>query len=61
MRRVLFSAVAACALLSGGAAAQAACGDVSLGEYTWQSAQAMTNVDDFILKNGSIVTVYDKH
>ena len=51
MRHLLFSAVAATALLGSGAA-QAACGDVSLGEYTWQSAQAMTNVDQFILKNG---------
>lgn len=51
MRRLLFSAVAAAALMSG-SAANAACGDVSLAEFTWQSAQAMTNVDDFILKNG---------
>lgn len=51
MRRVLFSAAAACALL-GGAPAYAACGDVSLAEFTWQSAQAMTHVDNLILANG---------
>ena len=51
MRHLLFSAVAAGALLSAGAA-HAACGDITLAEFTWQSAQAMTNVDAFILKNG---------
>ena len=51
MRKFLFSAVAAGALLSGGAA-HAACGDISLAVFSWQSAEAMSYVDQFILKNG---------
>src|SRR5215813_12418853 len=39
------------ALLSGGAA-HAACGDMTLAVFSWQSAQAMSYVDQFILKNG---------
>src|SRR5215813_3951913 len=39
------------ALLSGGAA-HAACGDITLAVFTWQSAEAMSYVDQFILKNG---------
>ena len=52
MNRYLLSAVAAAALFSGGSAAEAACGDVTLAEFSWQSAEAMTNVDQFILANG---------
>ncbi|AZO74416.1 MAG: ABC transporter substrate-binding protein [Mesorhizobium sp.] len=51
MRKILFPAVALGALLSAGAA-QAACGDVTLAVFSWQSAEAMSNVDQFILKNG---------
>lgn len=51
MKRLVFSAVAAAALLSGGTA-NAACGDITLAEFSWQSAQAMTYVDQFILNNG---------
>ena len=51
MRKILLSAVAAGTLLSGGAA-HAACGDVSLAVFSWQSAEAMSYVDQFILKNG---------
>lgn len=50
MKRLLLGAVAALAL-SGGHA-QAACGDISLSVFSWQSAEAMTGVDQFILKNG---------
>src|SRR5262249_48215691 len=52
MHKFLLSAVAAAALFSGGSAAQAACGDVTLAEFSWQSAEAMSNVDQFILNNG---------
>ena len=52
MKRYLLSAVAAAALLSGASAAKADCGDITLAEFSWQSAQAMTNVDQFILNNG---------
>src|SRR6516162_3452742 len=51
MRRLLFSAVALGALISSGAA-NAACGDVNLSVFSWQSAEAMSYVDQFILKNG---------
>jgi len=51
MKRLLISAVTVGALLGGGAA-QAACGDVTLAVFSWQSAQAMSYVDQFILKNG---------
>src|SRR5215472_753859 len=51
MRRLVFSAVTLGALLSGGAA-HAACGDITLAVFSWQSAEAMSNVDQFILKNG---------
>src|SRR5689334_14261139 len=51
VRKILFSAVTAGALLSAGAA-HAACGDVSLAVFSWQSAEAMSYVDQFILKNG---------
>src|SRR5262245_46950690 len=52
MRKYLLAAVAAAALLSAGSAAKADCGDITLAEFSWQSAQAMTNVDQFILNNG---------
>jgi glycine betaine/proline transport system substrate-binding protein len=51
MRRLLISAVAAGALLSGGAA-YADCGDITLAVFSWQSAEALAYVDQFILKNG---------
>ena len=51
MRKFLLSAVATAALFSGGTA-YAACGDVILSEFSWQSAEAMANVDQFILANG---------
>jgi len=51
MRKMLFPAVALGALLSAGAA-NAACGDITLAVFSWQSAEAMSNVDQFILKNG---------
>jgi glycine betaine/proline transport system substrate-binding protein len=51
MRNLLFGAVVAGALFSAGVA-QADCGDVTLSVFSWQSAEAMSNVDQFILKNG---------
>lgn len=51
MKKFLISAVAVAAMM-GGSSAFAACGDVVLSEFTWQSNQAMTGVDAFILKNG---------
>jgi glycine betaine/proline transport system substrate-binding protein len=51
MRRLVYSAATASALLFSGAA-HAACGDVSLVVFTWQSAEALSYVDQFILKNG---------
>jgi glycine betaine/proline transport system substrate-binding protein len=51
MKKFLFAAVAAGALMSG-SAAHAACGDVTLALFSWQSAEAMSSVDQFILKNG---------
>ena len=51
MRRLVFSAVTLAALMGGGAA-HAACGDITLSVFSWQSAEAMANVDQFILKNG---------
>jgi glycine betaine/proline transport system substrate-binding protein len=51
MRNLLSCAVAAGALFSSGAA-YAACGDINLAVFSWQSAEAMSYVDQFILKNG---------
>jgi glycine betaine/proline transport system substrate-binding protein len=51
MKKLLLSAVAATALISGGAA-HAACGDVSLGSFSWQSSEAMAAVDQLILSAG---------
>lgn len=51
MRKLLFSAFTIGALLSG-SAAHAACGDVTLAVFSWQSAEAMSYVDQFILQNG---------
>ena len=51
MRNLLFCAASAGALFSAGVA-HAACGDVTLSVFSWQSAEAMSNVDQFILKNG---------
>lgn len=53
MRRLLItlSASAICAFLSGGVS-HAACGDVTLALFSWQSAEANAYVDQFILNNG---------
>lgn len=51
MRRLLFSAATIAMLMSGGAA-HAACGDVTLSVFSWQSAEVMAGVDQFILTNG---------
>jgi glycine betaine/proline transport system substrate-binding protein len=51
MKRLLFPAVALGTLLVGGAA-NAACGDITLAVFSWQSAEAQAYVDKFILNNG---------
>jgi glycine betaine/proline transport system substrate-binding protein len=51
MKRLLLSAAFVAATLSAGSAS-AACGDITLGEFSWQSSQAMTNVDKLILNLG---------
>lgn len=51
MKRLLTSTAITVAVLSGGAA-HAACGDVTLAAFSWQSSEAMTYVDQFILSNG---------
>ncbi|AVH45354.1 glycine betaine ABC transporter substrate-binding protein [Agrobacterium tumefaciens] len=51
MRRFLLAAVAATPFMSG-AAAHAACGEISLSAFNWQSAEVNTYVDQFILNNG---------
>lgn len=51
MRKFLFSAVAVVALFST-SSAFAACGDVTLGAFSWQSSDAMANVDQVILSAG---------
>jgi glycine betaine/proline transport system substrate-binding protein len=51
MKKFLLAAVAAGALASADAA-HAACGDITLSVFSWQSAEAQTYVDQFILNNG---------
>ncbi len=53
LNRPLLSLLAAMAItaLTGGAA-QAACGNVTIAEMNWASAQAAARVDEFILKHG---------
>ena len=51
MKRLLLSA-AVVSLMAGVGAANAECGDITLGEFSWQSSQAMANVDKLILSLG---------
>jgi glycine betaine/proline transport system substrate-binding protein len=51
MKKLLLAAVAVSPLMMGGAA-QAACGDITLSAFSWQSAEVNTYVDKFILTNG---------
>lgn len=51
MRHLLYSTVAFGALVFGGAA-HAACGDITLGSFSWQSSEAMAAVDNLILNAG---------
>jgi len=51
MRRLLISTAFLGAVLGAGSAS-AACGDVTLAAFSWQSSEAMTYVDQFILNNG---------
>lgn len=50
MKKILLSAAATALCSAGGAYAE--CGDVSLAAFSWQSAEAMSYVDQFILNNG---------
>ncbi|MCB0067542.1 MAG: hypothetical protein KDD77_10345, partial [Caldilineaceae bacterium] len=51
MKKFLFAAVITTAL-TGGNAAYAACGDVTLGSYSWQSSEVMAAVDQIFLSAG---------
>lgn len=51
MKRLLLSA-AFLSLTVGVGAANAECGDITIGEFSWQSNQAMANVDKLILSLG---------
>lgn len=51
MKRLLLSA-AFVTVTFGAGTAHAACGDITLAEFSWQSAQAMSNVDKLILNLG---------
>ncbi|TXI02409.1 MAG: ABC transporter substrate-binding protein [Pseudorhodobacter sp.] len=51
MKRLLTSTAFTAALVAGGAA-HAACGDVTLAAFSWQSSEAMTYVDQLILSKG---------
>lgn len=50
MKNLLLSTVLAGSAVAG--AAHADCGDVTLSAFSWQSSEAMTYVDQFILANG---------
>lgn len=50
MKKLLLSTVLAGSAVAG--AAHADCGDVTLSAFSWQSSEAMTYVDQFILTNG---------
>lgn len=53
MKTFLLSAVTAAALFGASSvAANAACGDISLGSFSWQSSEAMAAVDQLILNAG---------
>ncbi|MFO1202035.1 MAG: glycine betaine ABC transporter substrate-binding protein [Tabrizicola sp.] len=51
MKRLLTSTALLGAVLCGGAA-QAECGNITLSAFSWQSSEAMTYVDQYILTNG---------
>lgn len=51
MKNLLLSSSILCALM-GASAAWADCGEVTISAFSWQSADAMANVDQFILTNG---------
>lgn len=52
MKRILYS-VAALGMMLGASAAHAeGCGDITLGAFSWQSSDAMANVDQLILSSG---------
>lgn len=56
MKRLLTSTAFTAALLGGGAA-HAACGEITLASFSWQSSEAMTYVDQLILSKGYECTV----
>jgi glycine betaine/proline transport system substrate-binding protein len=51
MQKILFSAAVAGTLMCS-TSAYAACGDVTLGSFSWQSSEAMAAVDNLILNAG---------
>ena len=52
MKRIVYALVALGAVLSASSANAAACGDVVLSAFSWQSSEALANIDQFILNNG---------
>ena len=57
MKKLLLSTVLAGSAVAG--AAHADCGDVTLSAFSWQSSEAMTYVDQFILANSYGCNVED--
>lgn len=51
MKRLMISAAFTASMLSGGAA-YAACEDVTIAAFSWQSSEALANVDQIILSAG---------
>lgn len=51
MKKLLLSAAFSASMLGGGAAF-AECGDITVSAFSWQSAEALSYVDEFILNNG---------
>lgn len=51
MKNILLAATALMPVMFGGAA-NAACGDITLSAFNWQSAEVNTYVDQYILNNG---------
>lgn len=52
MKKTIMAMAAAAAMSVAAPAAFAECGDVTVAEFDWPSAELMANVDKFILENG---------
>lgn len=52
MNKLLASTVLAIGMFGFGAAANAACGEVTIASMNWQSAEVLASLDKFILTNG---------